>query len=105
MSKQEKKHQKIYDLLNAETKQEKMSKIIGVFYSLHQVQIYTHSITLYGAHKKTKQMQLPISILIRLRLLLWMNGIKMSGEFILKACKSFRRCVDKIIKRNGNHIV
>ena len=29
---------------------------------------------------------------------------KMSGEFILKVCKSFRRRVDTTIKKNGSHI-
>ena len=29
---------------------------------------------------------------------------KMSEEFILKACKSFWRCVDTIIENNGGHI-
>ena len=28
----------------------------------------------------------------------------MSEEFISKACKSFRRQVDKIIEKNGEHI-
>ena len=29
---------------------------------------------------------------------------KMPEEFILKACKSFRRCVDTIMKNNEGHI-
>ena len=29
---------------------------------------------------------------------------RMSEEFILKACKSFRRRVDTIIEKNGGHI-
>ena len=29
---------------------------------------------------------------------------KMSEAFILKACKSFQRCVDKIIEKNCGHI-
>ena len=29
---------------------------------------------------------------------------KMSKEFLLKACKSFRRRVDTIIEKNGGHI-
>ena len=29
---------------------------------------------------------------------------RMSEEFILKACKSFRRRVDAIIEKNGDHI-
>ena len=29
---------------------------------------------------------------------------KMSEAFIFKACKSFRRCVDTIIEKNGDHI-
>ena len=28
----------------------------------------------------------------------------MSEEFILKLCKSFQRCVDAIIEKNGGHI-
>ena len=40
----------------------------------------------------------PIQILVRLRLLLRKEWNKMSEEFILKACKSFRRRVDTIIE-------
>ena len=29
---------------------------------------------------------------------------KMSDEFILKTCKSFWRCVDTIIEKNGGYI-
>ena len=29
---------------------------------------------------------------------------KLPEEFILKACKSFWRCVDTIIEKNGDHI-
>ena len=43
-----KKRQRIYDLLNAETKP-KISEIVGVLYGLHQAQTLTPLITLYGA--------------------------------------------------------
>ena len=36
MSEQEKKRQRIYDLLNAENKPKYFSEITGVFYYLHQ---------------------------------------------------------------------
>ena len=49
MSEQEKKWQRIYDLLNAETKPKKFSEVTGVFYGLQQAQTLTPLITLWGS--------------------------------------------------------
>ena len=50
MSEQEKKRQRIYDLLNAETKQKKkILKKLEFLYSLHQAQTLTSLTTLYRA--------------------------------------------------------
>ena len=45
---QVKKRQRIYDLLNAESKSKKITEIIGV-YNIHQVQTITPLITLHEA--------------------------------------------------------
>ena len=44
-------------------------------------------------------MQLPIQILVRLRLAIEEEWNKMSEEFIFKVCKTFQRCVDTIIEK------
>ena len=49
-------------------------------------------------------MQLPIQISVRYWTDIEEEWNKMSEEFILKACKSFRRRVDTIIEKNGGHI-
>ena len=69
MSEQEKKQQRIFDLLKTVTKPKKNSEITG--FSLWPPS--SLDFTLYGVFKK---MQLPIQILVSLRLLLKRNGIK-----------------------------
>ena len=49
-------------------------------------------------------MQIPIQILVRLRFAIEEEWNKMSEEFILKACKSFRRRDDTIINKKIDHI-
>ena len=49
MSKQEKKRQRIYDMLNAETKPKKFRKYWSFFYGPHQAKILNPLIMLYGA--------------------------------------------------------
>ena len=80
MSEQEKKRQRIYDLLNAETK-EKISEIIGVSLCPPSAQNLTPLITLYGAFEEIKQIQFPIQISVRLRLQFRRNGIKFLKNF------------------------
>ena len=62
---------------------------------LHSAQTLTPLITLYGAFKKTKQMQLPIQILVRLRLLLRRNGIKCLKNLFWMSANRFK---DSLIK-------
>ena len=90
MREQEKKQQKIYDLLNAETKPKNFQNnwTLTPLIMLH-----------IGRFRKQKKMQLLIQILICLRLLLRRNGIKCLKNFILKTCKSFQKHVDTIIER------
>ena len=71
MCEHEKKRQRIYDLLNVETKPTKnVSKIIGVWAPSSQT--LNTLIMLYGAIKKPR---LSIQILVRLRVLLRKNRI------------------------------
>ena len=49
-----KKGNKIYDLLNAETKQKEIFEINEVFYGFHHIQTLTPLIMLYGEFQKTK---------------------------------------------------
>ena len=55
-------------------------------------------IMLYEAFKKTKQMRLPIKILVHLTAT-DENWNKMTEEFLLNVCKSLRRRVDALIKK------
>ena len=64
----------IYDLLYAKTKPKKISEIIGV--SLWRPSSPDLNSFDYTIFSKTKQMQLPIQVLVHLRLLLRRNGIK-----------------------------
>ena len=75
MSEQEKKQQRIYDSLNAETKPKKISSIIGVsLWSPSSLDLDPLDYAIWSIlENKTK---LPIQILICLRLVLKKNGIK-----------------------------
>ena len=53
--------------------------------------------------KQKKQMQLPIQILVLLRVPFSRNGIKCLKNVILNACKSFRRRVDTITEKKYRH--
>ena len=48
MREQEKKRQRINELLKTETKPKKYSKYLVFLYGLHQAQTLTYLITLYG---------------------------------------------------------
>ena len=82
MSEQEKKRQRINDLLNAET---------PLDYALWGV-----------LENKTNATSHPNIGLLETAFVEEWN--KMSEEFILKTCKSFRRRVETIIEKNGGHI-
>ena len=105
MSEQEKKWQRIYDLLNAETKQKKKnSEIIGVsLWLLSNPNLNPLDYTIWGIleNKMNATSHPNIGLLITLIEEEWN---KMSEEFILKACKSFGRHVDTIIEKNVGHI-
>ena len=73
MRQQEKKQQRIYDLLNVKTK----PMFICLPFRKQRHFFYKNSFdyAIWGV-LKTKQMQLPIEILLHLRLLFKRNGIK-----------------------------
>ena len=48
MSKQEKKQQRIYELLDAETKPKYFTKFLKFLYGVHEAQTLTFLITQYG---------------------------------------------------------
>ena len=102
MSEQEKKRQRIYDLLNAETKPKNLSEISEV--SLWPPSSPDHNplITLYVLENKTNATSNPN--IGTLKTAIEERWNKMSEEFILKACKSFRRRIDTIIEKMDDHI-
>ena len=74
MSEQEKKHQRIYDMLYAETKPKKISQIL---YGLYQAQTVTPLITLYAtSHPNIGSLKIAIEE----------ERNKMPEEFIFMAC-------------------
>ena len=105
MSEQKKKLQKIYDLLNAETKTKKNSKIIGIsLWPPSSPNLNPLDYAMWGIlENKTNTTSHPNIGLLKTAIEQEWN--KMSEKFILKACKSFQRRVDAIIeKKNGGHI-
>ena len=104
MSEQEKKQQRIYDLLNAKTKPKRISEIIGVSLrppwslNLNPLDYATCGIL----EDKTNAISHPNIGWLKTAFEEEWN--KMSEKFILKACKLFQRQVDTIIEKNGGHI-
>ena len=100
MSEQEKKRQRIYDLLNAEIKLIKISEITGVSLwppSNPNLKPFDYAIqSVLG--NKTNATSHPNFCSLKTATEVGEWNI-MLEEFILKACKSFRRRVDTIIKK------
>ena len=98
MSEQEKK-QRIYDLVNGKTKPKKISKIIRVsLWPSSSAAIKPLDYTIWGVLESiTKATSHPNIGLLMTAIEKELN--QMSEEFILKACKSFRRRVDTIIEK------
>ena len=103
MSDQEKKQQRIYDLLDAETKPKKISEIIGfcflfLFLPPSCPDLNPLDYAIWGVlENKTNATSHPN--IGSLKTAIKKEWDKMSEEFILKACKSFRRHVDTIIEK------
>ena len=99
MSGQEKKQQRIYDLLNAKTEPKNISVIIGVSLwpplSL-DLNPLDYAIRAFLENKTNAISHPNISSLKTANEEEWN---KKSEEFILKACKLFRRCVDTITEK------
>ena len=94
MSEQEKKRQRIYDLLYSEIKR-KISEIIGVsLWPLSTSLVYVISCVLENKTNATSHRNIG-----SLKTAIKEEWNKMSEEFIFKACKSFRRRVDTIIEK------
>ena len=100
MSKQEKKQQRIYDLLNAWNN----SEIFGVsLWPPSSPNINRFDYVIWGVlENKTNTTSLQIIGL--LKTVFGEEWDKMSEEFILKACRSFRRWVDTIIEMKSCNI-
>ena len=101
MNEQEKKRQRIYDLLNAETKPNKISKAIGVSLwssSSPDLKPFDYASCDILENKTNATSNLNIGLLITVIEEKWN---RMSEEFILKSCKSFQRRVDTRIEKNG----
>ena len=106
MSEEEKKWQKIYDLINVEAKsiKKKISEIIGdSLWSPSSPDFNPLDYTIWGVleNKTNESSKLIIG---SLKTDIQEEWNKMHEEFILKACKSFLRRVDTIILKNGGHI-
>ena len=104
MSEQEMKQERIYDLFNTETKPKKISKIIGVSLwppSSPDLNPLAYAIWVILENKTNVTFHPNIDSLKTANKEEWN---KMSEEYILKACKLFRRCVDTIIEKNGSNI-
>ena len=97
MIEQDKKQQKISDLLNTKTKPKKFSEIIGV--SLWPPSTQDHNSLDYTIweflENKTNATSHPN--IGSLKTAIEEEWNKMSQEFILKPCKSFQRCVNTVI--------
>ena len=99
ISEQEKKRQRIYDLLNAESKPKRISKVIGVSLwpaSSPDLTPLDYVIWEVLENKTNATSLLNIGSLKTASAEEWN---KISEEFILKACKLFWRCVDTIIEK------
>ena len=57
-----------------------------------------------GRFRKQKKKVAPPPNIVLLKIAIGQEWNKMSEELILKAYKSFRRCVDAIILKNGGNI-
>ena len=91
MSEQEKERQRIYDLLKSESKP-KYSEIIGI------PDLNSLDYSIWGVlENKTNATSHPNIGSFKTNIEEEWN--RMSEEFILKACKSFQRCVDTIIEK------
>ena len=96
MSEQEKKQQRIYDLLNAETKPRKISKIIGVsLLPPSSPDLNPLDYTIWSILDKKRNPTSHPNI-DSLKTAVEEKWNKMSEEF-LKVSKSFQRCVHTII--------
>ena len=98
------KWQRIYDLLNAKTKPWKISNIIGISLGPpSSPDLNPLDYAIWGVlENKTNATSHPNIGLPKTAIEKEWN--KISEEFILKSYKSFQRCVDTIIEKNGNHI-
>ena len=105
ISEQDRKRQRIYDFLNAETKLQSFSEIIGIpLWPSSNPDLNPLDYAIWGVlENKTNATSHPNIGSPKTAIEEEWN--KMSEEFILKACKSFQRCVDTIIeKKNSGHI-
>ena len=95
--------QRIYDLLNAETKP-KNSKIIGVSSWLPSIpDLNPLNYALWGILENKTNAPSHVNI-DSLKTAIEEDFNQMSEEFILKASKSFQRHVDTIVEKNYSHI-
>ena len=119
MSEQVRKRQRIYDLLNARTNLKKV-EVIGVsLWPLSSPDIHPHDCAIWGdlrkknknkknkkqnKQKQTNKQKKTTNATFHpnigsLKTAIEEESNKMYEEFILKTCKSFRRCVDRIIEK------
>ena len=101
MSDQEKKQQRIYDLINAETK---LKKIPEFLYSLHSALNLILDCSIWGVLENKTNATFHPNI-ASLQIAIEEESNKLPDEFILKACKSFPRHVDTIIEKNGGLLI
>ena len=95
-SDQEKKRQRIYDLLNAETIPRNIFEIIGVYLGLPSSPDLSPVDYIIWVVLKNRTNATSHSNIGMLDTAIEEEWKKMSKEFILKACKLFRRLVDTI---------
>ena len=104
MSQQEKKQQRIYDLLNVKTKRNTISEITGVYLwrpSNPDLNLLNYAISGILENQTYATTHPNIDLLKTVMEEKW---DKMSKGFILKGYKSFWRCVGAIIENNDSHI-
>ena len=99
MSEQEKKWQRIYDLLNTETKPKKISEIICVsLWPPSSPDRNPLDYAIWGVLENKMNATSHPNIGL-LKTVIEKEWNKMSKEFILQTCKSFQRRLDKIIEK------
>ena len=106
MSEQQKKQQRIYDFLNAETKPKNYRNNLTFLWSPSSPDLNPFDCAIWGIleEEKKKTNATSHANIGSLKTAIEEEWNKISEEFILRTCKSFRGCVDKIIEKNGDTI-